>query len=97
MFFTSNNFKSQPSESEVFILFGFSTVRLVPAGHVNTAVLPDSNKHIRDGDVGLGRQAAVQEVRVGFPDVLRKVLLRVTSVTLGRSNFRRSSCQLCLR
>lgn len=72
MFFTSNNFKSQPSESKVFILFGFSTVRLVPARHVNTAVLPDSNKYIRDGDVGLGRQAAVQEVRVGFPDVLEE-------------------------
>lgn len=72
MFFTSNNFKSQPSESKVFILFGFSTVRLVPARHVNTAVLPDSNKYIRDGDVGLGRQATVQEVRVRLPDVLEK-------------------------
>lgn len=56
------------------------TVRLVPAGHVNTAVFPDSNKHVRDCNVGLGRQAAVQEVRIGLPDVLEE---RVAESDLG--------------
>ena len=51
----------------LFITFG-----TIPAGHVYAAVFSDSNKYVGYRDVGLSRQPPVEEIRVGFPNVLEK-------------------------
>jgi hypothetical protein len=47
-------------------------VKVLPSRHVNAAVFSDSNKYVWDCDVGLDRQAAIEEIGVGFPDVLEE-------------------------